>query len=249
MTSPSGLGSTVTSLAGVSGARSVKWGRSWLSYMVSAEPMAWCMSRYSVGAEPAAEQHAGLAGGHVAVGQQPGPVLRGVDRVVRLVTPGGVARVFPHDHCLVGRVVPFGVEVPELVDAGQGHVEVGVVHDRRALEVAHRQHLEVEVEGAPAPDPRPRTRSRRRAGRCRPPGRARLWWLACPPSRCRAGSRCSGGWPCVPATPCSRRLAGPRGCRLKYRVSNVYLTGSRVMISAGQVGGVWFAIASRCSPG
>ena len=42
------------------------------------------------------------------------------------------------------------MEVAELVDPGVRHVLVGVVHHRRALEVAGRQDLALEVERAPA---------------------------------------------------------------------------------------------------
>src|SRR5215472_17733842 len=102
-------------------------------------------------AEPPAEEHALLAVGHLAVGQQARPVLGRVDRVVRLVAVLGEPRVLPHDHGLVrGVPLPFRVEVPELVDAGERDVGVRVVHDRRALEVAGGQDLQVEVEGTPA---------------------------------------------------------------------------------------------------
>src|SRR5215469_6476569 len=52
-------------------------------------------------AEPPAEEHALLAVGHLAVGQQARPILGRVDRVVRLVAVLGEPRVFPHDHGLV----------------------------------------------------------------------------------------------------------------------------------------------------
>src|SRR6202167_3624446 len=76
-----------------------------------------------VGAQAAAEEHPGLAVGQVAVGQEPLAVLRGVDRVVRLVAAPGHARVLSHDHCLVLRVpVALRMEMPELVDAGERDV-------------------------------------------------------------------------------------------------------------------------------
>src|SRR4051812_35764019 len=103
--------------------------------------------------QPAAEEHAALRGlllGQLPVTLQLGAVLRGVDRVVRLVAGLGEAGVLADDDRLVVRVLPLGVEVPELVDAGKGHVLVGVVHDRGALEVADRQHLGLEVQRAPA---------------------------------------------------------------------------------------------------
>ena len=54
------------------------------------------------------------------------------------------------DDGLVLRVpVALGVEVPELVDPGEGHVLVGVVHHRGALEVAGRLHGQLEVDGPP----------------------------------------------------------------------------------------------------
>ena len=49
--------------------------------------------------------------------------------------------------------VALRVEVPELVDARERDVFVGVVHDRCALEVAGRKHLRLEVERAPAQMP------------------------------------------------------------------------------------------------
>src|SRR6185312_1023583 len=73
-----------------------------------------------VGAQAPAEDHAGLAGRHFPVSQQPFPVLRGVDRVVRLMAVVGEERALSHDHCLILRVpVPLGVEVAERVDAGE----------------------------------------------------------------------------------------------------------------------------------
>src|SRR5215475_2684699 len=100
-----------------------------------------------VRAQPTAEEHAGLAPRHVPVSQQPFPVRRGVDGIVRLVAAVGEARELPHDHCLVLRVpVTFGVEVPEFVDPGERNVRVCVVHDRRALEIAGGEDLHVEVE-------------------------------------------------------------------------------------------------------
>src|SRR5215510_11104515 len=104
-----------------------------------------------VGAEAPAEEHAGLARGHLPVGQQALPVGRRVDRVIRLVATAGEARELPHDHRLVLRVpVTLGVEVPELVDTGERNVGVRVVHDGRSLEVAGGEDLQLEVEGAPA---------------------------------------------------------------------------------------------------
>src|SRR5215475_7812360 len=103
-----------------------------------------------VGAQAPAEEHAGLAGGHLPVGQQPLPVRRRVDRVVRLVTASGRTRELPHDHRLVRRVpVTLRVEVPELVDTGERNVGVRVVHDGRSLEVASGQDLQLEVGGTP----------------------------------------------------------------------------------------------------
>jgi len=47
--------------------------------------------------------------------------------------------------------VALGVEVAEFVDAGERHVQIGVVHHRGALEVAGvGKHLLFEVDGAPA---------------------------------------------------------------------------------------------------
>src|SRR5215471_18286536 len=104
-----------------------------------------------VGAQAPAEDHAGLAGRHFPVSQQPFPVLRGVDRVVRLIAAVGKTRELSHDHCLVLRVpVTLGVEVAELVNAGERDVGVRVVHHGRSLEVAGREHLQVEIESAPA---------------------------------------------------------------------------------------------------
>src|SRR5436189_1118347 len=57
-----------------------------------------------VRAQAPAEEHAGLAPGHLPVGQQPLPVRRRADRVVRLVTAAGEARELPHDDRLVLRV-------------------------------------------------------------------------------------------------------------------------------------------------
>src|SRR6202167_2925601 len=104
-----------------------------------------------VGAQAAAEEHARLALRHLPVIQQPRPVRPRVDRVVRLVAAAGQARVLTHDHCLVLRVpIALRVEMPELVDTGERHILVGVVHDRRPLEVARGEHLHVEIERAPA---------------------------------------------------------------------------------------------------
>ena len=106
-----------------------------------------------VGAQPAAEQHLGCGGfglGPGPVGGQQRAIGFGVDRVVRLVVVSGEPRVLPHDHRLVGRVVPLRVEMPELVDSGVGHVEVVVVHHRGALEVAGGQHFDFEIQCAPA---------------------------------------------------------------------------------------------------
>ena len=42
------------------------------------------------------------------------------------------------------------MEVPELMDAGEGHVEIGVVHHGGPLEVAGTgQHLLFQIDGAP----------------------------------------------------------------------------------------------------
>src|SRR5215831_11820705 len=104
-----------------------------------------------VGAEAPAEDHARFAGRHFPVSQQAFSVLRGVDRVVRLIAAVGEARELSHDHCLVLRIpVALGVEVAEFVDAGERYVGVRVVHHGRPLEVPGREHLQVEVEGAPA---------------------------------------------------------------------------------------------------
>src|SRR5262249_43395225 len=104
-----------------------------------------------VGAQAPAEDHAGLAGRHFPVSQQPFPVLRGVDRVVRLIAAVGKTRELSHDHCLVLRVpVTLGVEGAALVDAGERDGGVRVVHHGRSLEVAGREHLQVEIESAPA---------------------------------------------------------------------------------------------------
>src|ERR1035438_776802 len=85
----------------------------------------------------------------VAVLQQTLPVLRGVDRVVRLIRAHGEPRELPHDYGLAGCVFALRVEVTELVNARVGDVRVGVVHDRRALEVAGRHDLSLKVERAP----------------------------------------------------------------------------------------------------
>src|SRR3954454_23115632 len=106
-----------------------------------------------VGTQPAAEEHAALRGllaGQLAVALELLPVLGGVDGVVRLVAGLREAGGLAHDDGLVLGVLALGVEVPELVDPGERHVLVGVVHDRGALEVADRQHLGLEVQRAPA---------------------------------------------------------------------------------------------------
>src|SRR6516162_1117073 len=104
-----------------------------------------------VGAQASAEDHARFAGRHIPVSQQAFSVLRGVDRVVRLIASVGEARELSHDHCLVLRVpVALGVEVAEFVDTGERDVGVRVVHHRRPLEVPGGEHLQVEVEGPPA---------------------------------------------------------------------------------------------------
>src|ERR1700728_4298705 len=104
-----------------------------------------------VGAQAPAEEHARLPLRHLPVIQQPRAVRPRVDRVVRLVAAAGQARVLTHDHCLVLRVpIALRVEMPELVDTGERHILVGVVHDRRPLEVARGEHLHVEIERAPA---------------------------------------------------------------------------------------------------
>src|SRR6516162_11454175 len=104
-----------------------------------------------VGAQTPAEDHARFASRHFPVSQQAFSVLRGVDRVVRLIAAVGEARELSHDHCLVLRVpVALGVEVAEFVDTGERDVGVRVVHHRRPLEVPGREHLQVEVEGPPA---------------------------------------------------------------------------------------------------
>src|SRR5690348_16391431 len=104
-----------------------------------------------VSAQAPAEDHARFAGRHFPVSQQAFSVLRGVDRVVRLIAAVGEARELSHDHCLVLRIpVAFWVEVAEFVDAGERDVGVRVVHHRRPLEVPGREHLQVEVEGPPA---------------------------------------------------------------------------------------------------
>ena len=105
-----------------------------------------------IGAQPPAEQHLGLGRlglGPGPVGRQQGAIGLGVDRIVGLVVVGGEARVLAHDHGLVRGVVALGVEMPELVDPGVGHIGVVVVHDRCALEITRRQHLELEVQRAP----------------------------------------------------------------------------------------------------
>src|SRR5215471_14917579 len=107
-----------------------------------------------VRAEAPAEQHAGFMVGHLPVGQQPVPVRRRVDRVVGLVAAARETLELPHDHCLVLRVpVTLGMEVPELMDAGERDIGVRVVHDGRALEVPLGEDLELEVEGTPAQVP------------------------------------------------------------------------------------------------
>src|SRR5579875_1412274 len=104
-----------------------------------------------VRAQPAAEQHAGLAAGHLPVLPQLGPVFGPVDGVVRFVAAAGEPGELAHDHCLVLWVPgTFGMEVPELVNTGERDVLVRVVHDGRALEVPGRQHVQFEVQGPPA---------------------------------------------------------------------------------------------------
>ena len=107
-----------------------------------------------VRAQAAAEEDVivlGLGRRALAVGLEHGAVLRGVDRVIRLVAGLGEAGVLLHDDRLIGWVLirALRVEVTELVDAGVIHVRIVVVHDRGALEVAGRQNLEVKIERAP----------------------------------------------------------------------------------------------------
>ena len=108
-----------------------------------------------VGPQAAAEEHLvvlGLRGRELAISLQLLAILRGVDRVVRLVIILREAGVLLDDDRLVLRVLILAlrVEVTELVDAGVRDVRVVVVHHRGALKVAGVQHLLLKVEGAPA---------------------------------------------------------------------------------------------------
>src|SRR5262249_29689033 len=47
-------------------------------------------------------------------------------------------------------MIAFRVEMPELVDAGEGHLLVGIIDDGGALEVGDVMHLALEVDSAPA---------------------------------------------------------------------------------------------------
>lgn len=76
-------------------------------------------------------------------------VLRSVDGVVRLVVVVSEAAVLAVNNRLFFGVITLGVEVAELVYSGERHVEVGVVHDRAALEVFHFQNFLLQIDGAP----------------------------------------------------------------------------------------------------
>ena len=102
-----------------------------------------------VGTQAATEQHVVLALSQVAVRQQLLTVHGGVDRVVRLVALVREARVLAHDDGCVLGVVTLGVEVTELVDAGEGNISIRVVHHGATLEVLNRQDFFFQVDGTP----------------------------------------------------------------------------------------------------
>ena len=96
----------------------------------------------SVGTETATEDEVGGCGGEGLVLGELGAVVSGVDGIVGLVAAVPSLAILADDDGFagVGGVavgVAFGVEMLELVDAGVGWLEIGVVHDGAALEIVN----------------------------------------------------------------------------------------------------------------
>lgn len=98
--------------------------------------------KISVGTEAATEDKVGSFGGEGLVLGEFGAVISGIDGVVGLVAAVPGLAVFADDDGFAGTGgitvgVAFGVEMFELVDAGVGRLQIGVVHDGAALEIVN----------------------------------------------------------------------------------------------------------------
>src|SRR5918999_6100341 len=106
-----------------------------------------------IGPQPSPEEYVGLVGlspGQRTIMAEFGTVCRSADRIERLVELARRTRGFSHDNSSIRRIViPLRIKVPILVNPGVQDVDIGVVYDRRSLEVGNVHHLALEPDRAP----------------------------------------------------------------------------------------------------